>query len=350
MNQTQLRNLRGFTLVELLIAAGILAILAIVSSQFFVNLQLNQQQTRAQVSREQIRNELERIAGTVSAIKLSRDKRDASGSLINPQFSNCFNIVGGNPTCLSASKQPFTLFTSQGEQISGPEGGNPFRLTIDGVPCGVGSEASTQCPFEVSTNFTPDCGGAISCTRDKSFTIEFTVRISNAATVPARLKILKPATGKVTIGVSKLFEVAGRQQCGSANEVVVGLNPDGSLICRIARSTLSGEECTGTQVLKGFDASGNLRCVSPGGGGGGQFATVNCFSNSGNPRVCTMTCPSGFTIQSSTVICNSNFPAVCPIQQNGPLSASAWRCTALCKPNAASVSTFTLSGTATCSN
>lgn len=142
MKSRKLSSIAGFTLLEVLVAAALLAVLsatAAVASMAFLR---NAQQNKLRMTRDQLLINLRQTVLHKKAIRLSTQKP------INIAFKNCVCGIG---TCKNL-EQPylsFSLYDTSDTLIS------PRYYDVEGARCD--DPANVRCVIRVSTSFFAQC-------------------------------------------------------------------------------------------------------------------------------------------------------------------------------------------------
>lgn len=206
----------GQSLISVLIAAGIVGLIALAIAQLASTQQKSILQARLISSRDNIRNQLDRAASDFRLLKTS-----ANVFLENTALKNC--IEGGD--CQVGIAQPFQLVdpadsSSTPSQLSGTPSA-PQRYSIDGSRC---ETANDQCPIVVFTTFSATCAGITtgSCSQAQGITVTYTIQQAPNITVsPPLQKIVRSVSataGGIGVGSSAAT-------CNSANQGTVRFNP-----------------------------------------------------------------------------------------------------------------------------
>ncbi|MGZ6470058.1 MAG: PulJ/GspJ family protein [Bdellovibrio sp.] len=156
----------GFSLIELLIAIGLLAVFITMSIIFSQNVNRSSEINRTTSTRDTLLAKIRNVSGMPSALRNSIKAAVAGTTIpINKDLSNC---VAGTITnsCKNNQSYPLVLFSptvsldSSGNPIgllpitSYKDSPNPSYFNSFGSPCVKGTP---DCMFIVYTSFTPKC-------------------------------------------------------------------------------------------------------------------------------------------------------------------------------------------------
>lgn len=227
---------QGFSLVELLLAIGLLSIFINLSMIFSDSLQRSLRLSRTTSTRDRILAGVRNIAGMPTALRASTRAAQADGTPVNPDLYNCVASVLINQ-CQTDKDYPLTLFSPV---IALDATGNPLGLLPIASPAGAAtnmhfdsfgapcSTVSADCPFTVSTSFRPQCPPNIlpasppptsdpaylallapmpSCTIAEAVSVTYTVQVDPIALAanPELGVFSSPFSGSVTTSVKLIF-------------------------------------------------------------------------------------------------------------------------------------------------
>lgn len=166
MRTTPFINQRGLSLLEVMVAAGVVGVFALVMISYSNVVQISTGLARSMSTRDRILSGVRGVAGMPAALRNSMRASRADGSIVNPELLAC---AGGNPanSCDDGKVYPLTLYSplimmnSAGQPIgiqaiTSPFGtANPMRFDNFGVYC---QTANQGCALLVYTSFRPKCG------------------------------------------------------------------------------------------------------------------------------------------------------------------------------------------------
>lgn len=166
MNPTPNRRKSGFTLVELLIAIGILSIFITMSLIFSQNVNRSSDLGRTTSTRDTLWLKIRNVSGMPSALRNSIKAAVAGTTTpVNKDLNNCVSGLQAN-ACVNNQTYPLVLFSPT---VSLDAAGNPLGLlpitsyknsptpsyfNSFGSPCVKGTP---DCLFIVYTSFAPQC-------------------------------------------------------------------------------------------------------------------------------------------------------------------------------------------------
>lgn len=139
----------GFSLIEVMIASGLLSFGLLTVSVAIEYMNRYDRQLEFLDSRDELLNLLKRYGSNVRSLAASANFTE------NTDLKRCLDGI----VCNSQEPLPFTLYMPNS---TGPEGRisgtptSPVRYTIRGLPCAVTASVQ-QCPLEVFTEFRPQC-------------------------------------------------------------------------------------------------------------------------------------------------------------------------------------------------
>lgn len=194
----------GFTLVEVLIAAAIMAGLSLGFAEFTNHQNLTIKGNRALAERDALTNRLSRISGDPTALAISAN--DPSNSTA---FHDC--VLGGpTPTscdttvCNSTTPCDLTLLDSTSTVVAGPSVSSPKYYDLNGAPCTPVGPHDGNCAVQAFTKFFPSCGVSVtSCQVAKNITVVYTVQ-QNPNVQLAAGPAMKPAVNSVVTLVPQI--------------------------------------------------------------------------------------------------------------------------------------------------
>lgn len=230
------RQQLGFSLVELLLAIGLLAVFINLSLIFSDSLQRSLRISRTTSTRDRILAGVRNIAGMPTALRASTRAAQANGTPVNPDLYNCVASVLIN-ACQTNQEYPLTLFSpvvaldATGNPlgllpIASPAGASTnMHFDSFGVPC---ATVSADCPFTVSTSFLPQCppntlpatppatsdpaylsllAPMPTCTIAETINVIYTVQVDPIALAanPELAVFSTPFSGSVTTSVKLIF-------------------------------------------------------------------------------------------------------------------------------------------------
>jgi Tfp pilus assembly protein PilV len=186
---TSLKNQQGFSLLQMLIAAGILAIFVGVFSDLLVNLQKEVKRNKNKQDRVLNNYQIDQVVTSSFGMRTSADLVP-----LNDALKAC---VRGGPTSACASSccqnnvsSSFTLLDprdtnpvlAEKARLSGPTG-NPAMYDDNSK-----NGCTQNCAYSVTTSFTPHCpGGVASCDHAEHLKVEMSFD-----PVPGKEFLMKP--------------------------------------------------------------------------------------------------------------------------------------------------------------
>ena len=214
------RDESGFTLAEVLLAAGLLAIGIAASESYFVHQAQVSVVLRGYSSRDKILSTIRTAAGMAAAI---RNSYLASG--VNTALQNCLttqpSFLVANPAyqdCNSGSVNPFTLYgplsvTAGGvSYASGAITGvptSPVYYDLFGEVCTPSSSPSNSCLIQAWSVFIPQCPPATllgppapSCDVAELITVQYHIEPIPGVSSPNQKFI--PVTGQFTLSAMQI--------------------------------------------------------------------------------------------------------------------------------------------------
>lgn len=187
----------GFTIIEVMIAAAIMAVLMLGFAEFTNHQNLAIKGNRALAERDALTNRLSRIAADATSLTVTaNDSSNASN-----QFHDC--VLGGSgstacntATCSAAAPCGLTLFDSQGSVVAGPPA-NPKYYDLNGAPCTPLSATDANCAIQAIAEYFPSCGvGVPSCMQAQNITVKYTAQQKPGIQISAG-PMMKPAVNSV---------------------------------------------------------------------------------------------------------------------------------------------------------
>ena len=264
----------GFTLIEVLIAAGI-AVAAVSVALSLIQITQKSYTNAATISnRDRLARNIERVIQDMDRIRYAAANDGSAG---NRALSDCLTAkdLTANPslapTC-SATLTPFRFVLKQGSPnpIAG-DSQSPVYYGRDGAPC----TAGTSCQFfKVITYFTPSCT-SVSSDPTKTTQID-TCYQARSIRVTYQITALKPLIGGQTLGPKPTdltasgvnfaisFGLPPNSGC-PIFAVMTGYGPGGTIVCRcVTGSTPTGTNADGTPICSqpvGVSCPGNAHLL-----------------------------------------------------------------------------------------
>ncbi|MES3038247.1 MAG: prepilin-type N-terminal cleavage/methylation domain-containing protein [Bdellovibrionota bacterium] len=318
-------NQDGFTLIEVMVAAGIFMVTAMFASSLIVESlsfsgSMEREGNRARVVQQVVNNSTSPRAMEASlghgptTIPCVADPSVLCNEVLPTNFSMVPNRTVANMP-MGAGRD--------GLQVTNANGDGYYRDS--GVPCLAGEEVNgTNCPIRVKTTYSVACSSEPGA-RNKCPASQAAVVVSYrvepnmaAATPPAVSQYFAPIVGQKTLKLGALYSASMVDDKGVAvrrititdkqyqslmggsyskvcppGQLMVGINPDGTVICKMAEST-----CARGQIFTGYvrDASDNfvVNCADTTCTGGHVFNGIDPLT--GN-AICT-------PINGSNISCN----------------------------------------------
>ncbi|MGE0763415.1 MAG: prepilin-type N-terminal cleavage/methylation domain-containing protein [Bdellovibrionales bacterium] len=139
MNKKRKHSQLGHTLIEVMIAGLIFAVLILAVAKVYEEVFVNTERNKLMLSRDQIVILTRQLAGDIRALRMTLTKPE------NAQFRSC--VCGGG--CVSMQTNPLSLYDWAGEA---PQ--TPNFYDASGFPC---DPARTNCYIQVTTTFLAEC-------------------------------------------------------------------------------------------------------------------------------------------------------------------------------------------------
>lgn len=187
----------GFTIIEVMIAAAIMAVLSLGFAEFTNHQNLAIKGNRALAERDALTNRLSRIAADPTGLIITAN----DSSNMSNQFHDC--VLGGTgatacntATCSAAAPCGLTLFDSTNTVVAGPPA-NPKYYDLNGAPCTPVNATDTNCAIQAITEYFPSCGvGIPSCMLAQNITVKYTVQPRPGILLSAG-PMMKPAVNSI---------------------------------------------------------------------------------------------------------------------------------------------------------
>lgn len=214
-------NRKGFALVEIMIALGLLLLTTLATTTLVVNGQKQQLTTAFVLNRNAIVGNLRLYIRTPAALKNTMNAAANSGLLA------CVTDSGGGSDCTGGSSQDLTLLPATGTAaVAGPSTA-PVCYSIGGAICPCAS-AGPNCPLQAISSFGPSCpSAAAQCPVAQTIRVMFTVRQNPAVSTNTFGRL---ADQSDSYDVSAMTISSGTMSCNTG-KAVTGMNADGSLVC-----------------------------------------------------------------------------------------------------------------------
>lgn len=231
------KNQAGFSLVEIAVAMGILAIFIFVAANYMNSIKRSSEINGSLTTRDRILSAIRNVAGMPAALRSSIRASLADG--VTPQNRELNNCVAGTQasSCQNNVEYPLILFSPAVQldaagnalgllPITAARGSaKPMRFDSFGVPCG---EDTTDCLLNVYTTFRAQCPPGVlpvtppatndpaymsllapmsTCTVAEAIHVTYWVELdaSAGASKPFLSAFLNPVSGTVTTSVKLIF-------------------------------------------------------------------------------------------------------------------------------------------------
>jgi len=193
-----LKSRRGNTIIEVMIALGVLAVLGLIMTEVIRNVMKDLQQRQLTSTRDQVALWVRQSAGSVRGLQNSLKQTG------NEAFYTC--VCGGG--CNSAQLLKFTLY----DLPTSPVTPIPTYYNAAGLPC---DPNASNCYIRVTINFSAQCWPPIpsntpvppaSCVQAAEFVAVYYKIDQNPVTIVPNSQVipLKPITGSVFTQVASL--------------------------------------------------------------------------------------------------------------------------------------------------
>jgi prepilin-type N-terminal cleavage/methylation domain-containing protein len=261
--RNHLSSNKGFTLVEVLVATGLVALMSLVMTTVMVKMQKDVTVYSAKSGVESMRS-----AVRMNAINGASILRSAALTE-NTLLSACLD----GKTC-STKKDKFKLVDALGIQLSGD---NVF-YDLQGKSC---TPWSVSCPLKISSQMQLVCGGSTpvaTCARADAMNvfvqIEYHTDLSKMKGVE-----LRPINDTITVALGSYYNTK-LTSAGTSNEYNSDLVcEDGSVM--IGLDTAGKVQCQKVTIYGGQNIAGNSNGGGSGNGGGGGHGSNSSSGNSG---------------------------------------------------------------------
>lgn len=146
-------NKRGFGLIEVMVAAGIMSVIGLGAMQMLGTFQKGANDLRATQNRDYIAQIVRDLAGNPSALNIS------AGNQLGAPFARCVGKSGATANCSAlASPAAIRLYSPSNVLVADGTAAGPVVYAVDGSICGTGAGVVTErCAFEVRAWYAPDC-------------------------------------------------------------------------------------------------------------------------------------------------------------------------------------------------
>lgn len=266
MKRNQLSS-KGFTLVEVLVATGLVALVSLVMTTLMVKMQKDVTVYSAKSGVESIRNAVRMNAINGASVLKSAALTD------NTLLSACLN----GTTC-STKKVDFKLVDALGVQLAGQ---NVF-YDLQGKPC---STWSVTCPLKISSEMQLVCGGATAvATCPKADAMNVFVHIEYHSDLSKMKGVeLRPINDTVTVALSSYYNTTLTRSVASTQVNSDLICEDGSYMTGV--DTTGKVQCKKVAIYAGVNGS-DSRGGSGNGGGGGHGSSSSSNSGSAGTGSC----------------------------------------------------------------
>jgi prepilin-type N-terminal cleavage/methylation domain-containing protein len=245
---------KGFTLVEVLVATGLVALLSLVMTTLMVKMQKDVSVYSAKSGVESMRNQVRMNAINGAAILKSAMLTE------NPLLSTCLNTNN-----CSTTKSDFKLVDALGVPLSGKN----VYYDLQGKPC---KEWNVSCPLKISSQMQLICGGAVavaSCPKAQAMNvfvqIDYHTDLSKARGVE-----LRPITDTVTVALASYYNT-------QVTNNVINQNNNSTIVTGSVTEASADLICETGSYMTGVDTSGKVICmkVASNSGSGGSGSDGN---------------------------------------------------------------------------
>lgn len=223
MHSTKLlKNRFGFSLVEILVALGVMSILMLGIITLVENTNKSGMATRMALTRDRLTNLVTLYISRTGALK---------NSIINAgnaNFDRCVNTsIAGTLDCTAGPVNDLFLLEPVGATVFAGPPANPSRYDANGGPC---PALSVNCPLEVITSFTAVCPGA-TATCDQAQSVQVTYIVQLAPALGNQGNWLGTVASRTATITKSVAEILGAATACPPGKCVTGIFPDGSVQC-----------------------------------------------------------------------------------------------------------------------
>jgi hypothetical protein len=195
-------NRQGQSLIQVMISAAVTGILMVA----FLSMQSTQQRSTAAiqtfVARNMLQLQLQQALINSSAINYTLSDATDSG---NVALKSCLQPIGAS-CAQTTSPRGFSLYDGTNAKISGSGSSAVLRYDQFGAPC---LTASSQCLFEVYTEFSAVCPGGVSPCATPGVTATYTIQLAPGITPVGGTLLKKLVSQPVSLPVNGLGKIAG---------------------------------------------------------------------------------------------------------------------------------------------
>jgi prepilin-type N-terminal cleavage/methylation domain-containing protein len=214
-------SIRGFSLVEVMIAGAIFALLGSAVASFMGRQSQTMQAMRYVATRDSFKNKLSITGASPNALKTSIQQPE------NAALKKCITGEGCQPKVFV----PFALYDSLGAKLAGAGASSPMRFTIDGMRC---AAKSAKCPMEVFSEIAVTCrDGDSRCISPIDVQIRYTIRQAPGVRIPGSAELKKEQGDSAQVDVNAIKAVSASKAVGCYENGLVmrGILPDGKADC-----------------------------------------------------------------------------------------------------------------------
>lgn len=234
----------GFSLVELLIAAGIFALVSSAMLSFMRQQGQSMLAMRYVATRDSLKNRLRVTGSSEKALTESAKQPE------NIAMKRCLDGVG----CKANVFQPFALYDAFGSKVAGAGAEKPVRYTIDGSGCTV---KSPQCPIEVYSEIRTSCLDS-ACLIPSDFEVKFTIRQASGVKIPGTATLKTDGDIAPQVRAQRMSPFSLSQSYSATGP----LNGSPNSPSNIPLGGPGSDSCKKGMVMRGILPDGKADCVS----------------------------------------------------------------------------------------
>ncbi len=257
-------NQKGFSLVEVMVAVGLLAIVGLGAASQMAMTHQYSQFTYRQQGRDQAVERVASLATSAAALYWSAAPENTAGSAVNSALAKCVLGDSASASCKNGKSHPLTIYLPNTAIAATSTSTAPVYLDQKtGNPCPGGPPQYSTCTLMAVATFTPLCPYQAftrmnTCDQAEAIMVQYEVRDTKTQN---SVLLASQGSGASTTSIARAPSSTAALRMVS-NTVMV---PTAAMALYKAQSQTTGSTvlgCPADQVAVGVDGLGNVLCQS----------------------------------------------------------------------------------------